>query len=99
MANMSTKPNVSSEPLAFGLTGFKLDDVMSTKFLSEFRKAFPTAITTAIVFGFTDSKEGIIIEHDRDHDSGKFNMERVDVEGSKPDLNVKAKDVLVRVFS
>jgi hypothetical protein len=99
VASMSTKPNVSSEPLTYGMTGFKVDDLVSPKFLAEMKKEFPTAIATFVIFGFADSKEGVAVFHDRDHDTGKFNIERVDVEGSGPDISAKVRDILIRVFS
>jgi len=95
---MSSKPKVSIKPYAYSMTGVRLDDMTSTKLLSEIRNEFPSAITAYVVIGFTDNKEIVTISHDRDHDTGKFNLERVDLEGSQPELVERMKNALVKVF-
>jgi hypothetical protein len=95
---MGTKPAVVVEPLTFALTGFKVDDLVSSKFLEELKKAHPSGAVVAVVIGFTDTKEIVSISHDRDHDSGKFKFERVDVEGTEAKSVADMKEVLLKVF-
>ena len=97
MSNMSNNPHVTVEPLTYGMTGFKVEDLVSQRFLEEIRKEMGNSVIAAIVIGFTDSKELVSISHDRKE--GKTLLERVDVEGTEPISVRKAMEALKRVFA
>ena len=94
---MTDRRQVAVEPLSFGMTGFKVEDLISKDVIAELRRELPTAITAGLVIGFTDSKEIVAVAHDRRE--GKYNLERVDVEGTEVKLIEHVVEVLKKVVA
>jgi hypothetical protein len=74
---------VREEPLSYATTGFKVEEMVSKEFVTAIRESIPSAVVTAVIIGFTDSKDIVIVGHDRKE--GKHILERVTIEGS--DMN------------
>ena len=75
---MGTK-GISVEPQSYSMTGVKLEDLFSDKFVTELRKEMPTFVIAHFCIGFADSKGIIAVSYDRQE--GKFLLDRVYVEG------------------
>jgi len=70
---------ISVEPLSYGMTGFRIDDLFAKDFIEKLRKEMPTAMIIHFCIGFSDSKDFVAVSHDRR--DGKYVLDRVDVEG------------------
>lgn len=67
------------EPLSYGMTGFRVDDLFAKDFITKLKKEMPTSIIIHFCIGFTDSKDVVAVSHDRR--DGKYTLDRVDIEG------------------
>ena len=94
---MADRRPITVEPLSFGMTGFKVEDLVLKEVLAELRRELPTVVVGGLVIGFTDSKEMVAIAHDRRE--GKYNLERVDVEGTEVKLIGRVVEVLKKVVT
>lgn len=94
---MAEKTEISVKPLSFGMTGFKVIDLVIKEFQDELIKEFPTSIITNIIIGFSDSKDVVFLSHDRRE--GKFELERVDIEGSKAEMMSTMVEILKKVMT
>ena len=83
---------IGVEPLSYGLTGFRVYDLFSKKFIEELKKEMPTSIVAHFCIGFTDSKNMVAVSHDRIE--GKFILDRVNVEGDGAEAEQRAKSVI-----
>jgi len=87
---------VSVQPLDYTTSGFKVEELVSEKFLAELKGNLPNALVAAILVGFTDSKEVVVVSHDRQE--GKYVLDRVDIEGNNPTLIKKTLDAVEKVL-
>lgn len=94
---MSTQRKINAEPAAFTLTGFTVDELMLPAFVAELRKEFPTAVVPAIVIGFADSEDTILVAHDRK--DRKYVAERVEVHGENPKQSATVLEVIKKVIA
>jgi len=78
---MTTNKQIKVEPLSFGMTGFKIEDLFLKNFVTELKKELPTSIIAHFCVGFLDSKDIVAISYDRRDE--KFVLNRVDVEGTE----------------
>lgn len=88
---MTNEEQITVEPISFGMTGFKVEDLFLKELVAELKKELPTSLIVHFCIGFTDSKDLVSISHNR-HE-GKYKVERVDVEDSNAErvnLVVKA---------
>jgi len=76
---MAEEKRISVEPLSYGMTGFKVEDLFSKDFIVELKKEMPTSIIVHFCIGFVDSKDLVSVSHNRR--DGKYVLDRVDVEG------------------
>lgn len=83
---------IGVQPLSYGMTGFRVDDLFSKEFIAELKKQMPTSVIAHFCIGFTDSKNLVGISHDRIE--GKFVLDRVDVEGDGADAEQRIKSVV-----
>lgn len=83
---------IGVEPLSYGMTGFRVDDLFSKEFIEELKKEMPTSVIAHFCIGFTDSKNIVAVSHDRIE--GKFILDRVDVEGNGVDADKRIKCVV-----
>lgn len=91
-----SRKQITVKPLSFGMTGFKVENLFLKDFVAELKREFPTALLVHCAIGFSDSKDIIIIGHDRRE--GKYNTKRVDVEGSEAKSVGRVVEVLKRVL-
>lgn len=91
---MESAKRVSSEPVAYNMKGFTLDELVSPKLLSELKAVFPTAVIGAMAVGFTDSKDQIYIGHERKE--GKYLPEIVEIHGDTPDQTAKTVQAVTK---
>jgi len=94
---MGSKKEITVKPISFGMTGFKIEDLILKDLREELKKELPTSIVIHLGIGFTDSKDVIFISHDRQ--DGKYKLERVDAEGTNVELISRAVEVLKKVLS
>ncbi|MCJ7423692.1 hypothetical protein MUP01_05425 [Candidatus Bathyarchaeota archaeon] len=83
---------IGVQPLSYGMTGFRVDDLFSKEFIAELKKEMPTSVIAHFCIGFTDSKNLVAVSHDRIE--GKFILDRVDVEGDGVDAEQRIKSVV-----
>jgi hypothetical protein len=80
------------EPQSYAISGLKMDDVFTGKFLEILRKELPTSIIAHFCIGFSDSKDIISVSYDRRE--GKFILDKVYVEGEGSEAEPKIKSVV-----
>ena len=88
------------EPQSYAMTGVKIEDLFTEKFVTKLRKEMPTSIIAHFCIGFTDSKEIVAVSYDRQE--GKFILDRVYVEGEGAAAEPKIKcvvDVVKKVLT
>jgi len=83
---------IGVEPLSYGMTGFRVDDLFSKEFIEELKKEMPTSVIAHFCIGFTDSKNLVSVSHDRIE--GKYVLDRVDIEGDGADADRRIKCVV-----
>lgn len=91
---------IGVEPLSYGMTGFRVDDLLSKKFIEELKKEMPTAIIAHFCISFTDSKNIVAVSHERIE--GKTILDHVYVEGEglEAEQNIKrVVEILKRVLT
>jgi hypothetical protein len=89
LENGKMEKKISVEPSSFSLTGFKIEDLFSKKFIAELRKEMPTSIIGCVCIGFSDSKTIIQFQHERQ--DGKLDLEHVNIEGDGAGSEEKVK--------
>lgn len=94
---MVSEKKITVEPISFGMTGFKVEDLLLKDFIAELKRELPTSLVAHFCIGFTDSKDIIAISHDRYE--GKFKLDRVDIEGSNAELVNRVVEVLKKVLT
>ena len=94
---MAIGNQINVEPLSYRMTGFKVEDLFLKEFVAELQRELPNSIIAHFCIGFTDSKDIISISYDRVE--GKFNLERVDVEGTDIKLVRPTVEVLKKVLT
>lgn len=88
---MSEK-RIKVEPVAFGMTGFNIDDLFTNDFVEKLKKEMPTSTVVVLGIGFTDSKDLVIVAHNREE--GKYISDRVEINGQGKDSDQKVKCVV-----
>jgi len=91
---------IGVEPSSYSLTGFKVEDLFSKKFVAELKKEMPTSIIAHFCIGFSDAKGIVAVSHERIE--GKFDLERVYVEGEGANTDHKVKravEILKKVLT
>ena len=91
---------IGVEPLSYGMTGFRVDDLFSKKFIEELKKEMPTSVIAHFCIGLTDSKNVVAVSHEREE--GKILLDRVFVEGdgANAEKNIKTVvEILKKVLS
>ena len=83
---------ISVEPSSFGMTGFKIEDLLAKDFIAKLKKEMPTSIIAHFCIGFSDSKNIVAVSHELIE--GKFDLERVYVEGEGANADQKVKCVV-----
>jgi len=91
-----TSRKLAVEPISFGITGIKVEDLFLKDFVAELRKELPNIVIAHFCIGFADSKDLVAVSHDRR--DGKYTLERVDVEGTDVKLTGCVLEVLKRVL-
>lgn len=94
---MTNNKKITVEPISFGMSGFKVEELFKDDFVAELKKQLPTSIFAHLCIGFTDSKDMISISHDRKE--GKFKLDRVDIEGTKAEFVSRVVDALKKVLT
>ena len=94
---MASKENIEVKPIAFSMVGFKVEDLFIKEFRDILKKELPTSLLLHFCIGFSDSKEIISVTHDRDED--RYELDRVDVEGTTPNNIPQIVEILKKVFS
>ena len=93
---MANNKKITVEPISFGMSGFKVEELFSDDLVAEVKKQLPTSIFAHLCIGFTDSKDMVSISHDRKE--GKFILDRVDIEGTNPEFVIRVVDALKKVL-
>lgn len=75
---------VEIKPSSYAVSGLKLEDLLSKRFVDALKKVFPTAIPGHLVLGFEDSKELLYLSHGRKE--GKTDVSSLTVDTS--DINM-----------
>jgi hypothetical protein len=91
---------ISVQPLSYGMSGFKVDDLFSKGFMAELKKEMPTSVIAHFCITFTDSKNVVAVSHEILE--GKILLDRVYVEGDGPDAEQNIKrvvEILKKVLS
>lgn len=92
MIVLTNEKKISVEPLSYGMSGFKVDDLFSKDFIGELKRQMPTSVIAHFCIGFTDSKNIVAVSHEREE--GKILLERVLVEGDGADAEKNIKNVV-----
>lgn len=95
-----TEKRISVEPLSYGMTGFRVDDLFAKAFMMELKKDMPTSVVAHFCITFTDSKNVVAVSHERLE--GKTLLDHVYVEGDGPDAEQNIKrvvEILKKVLS
>lgn len=92
MILLANDKKISVAPRSYGMTGFRIDDLFSQKFIEALKKEMPTSVVAHLCIGFTDSKNLVAISHDRLE--GKLVLDRVDIEGDGADAEQRVKAVI-----
>lgn len=79
---MASAKRIQAKPSSYDLSGFKLEELVSQKFLVELRKEIPAALVAGLVIGFSDDKHVVILSLERE--DGKFISETVGLGGEQP---------------
>jgi len=91
---------IGVEPVSYGMTGFKIEDLFAKDFIAKLKKEMPTSIIAHFCIGFSDSKNIVAVSHELIE--GKFDLERVYVEGEGASAEQKIKcvvEILKKVLS
>lgn len=83
---------IGIEPLSYGMTGFKVEDLFAKEFITKLKQEMPTSLIAHFCIGFTDSKNIVAVSFDRIE--GKFLLDRVYVEGQGIDAEQNIKRVV-----
>jgi hypothetical protein len=83
---------IGVEPLSYGMTGFRIEDLFSKEFMAKLKEEFPTSLVAHFCIGFADSKNIVAVSYDRIE--GKFVLDRVNIEGDGPDTEQNIKRVV-----
>jgi len=93
---MTADRRIGVEPLSFGITGFKIEDLFVKDFITELREELPTSIIAHFCIGFIDSKDIVAVSYDRRDE--KYKLDRVDIEGTEKKQIEHVVEVLKRVL-
>jgi hypothetical protein len=83
---------IDVKPISYGLTGFKVEDLLAKDFMAKLKKEMPTSIIAHFCIGFSDSKNIVAVSHEMIE--GKFDLERVYVEGEGANSEQKVNCVV-----
>lgn len=94
---MADDKKITVKPISFGISGFKVEDLLLKDFMGELKRELPTSLIGHFLIGFSDSKDLVAISHDRVE--GKFKLDRVDVEGTNAEFVSRVVEVLKKVLT